>query len=113
MSNVYEKFQALREKYPDAIDSINTEQERVGALLKAQEFANRDETKQLVSLCRSRVATLRKRLATDRTLLFNMNAQVEIWALIDASTAMLDLVAPDFAGELEAISAQLDRDLAA
>lgn len=111
MSKINERFAKLRQLYPDDVEQIAVEEDRVHELLKLQEYAALDTTKELVRLCRADIIRARVRLATDRTLLGNEDIQRGLWEEIDARLWFLKMVVKDYAGELAQIEQQLEADL--
>ena len=111
MSQLFEKYAAARSLYPGDIERIEKEEARVKELLALQDLSEHDGMKQLVSACRSAVITARKRLATDRALLHDPEAQTDLWNLIDARFWVIQMLAHDFQGELKIIEAGLDAEL--
>lgn len=107
--DINETFAKLRQIYPDDVEQIEAEQERVSKLLKLQEYAEQETTKELIRLCRADIIFSRMTIATDRTL--DDKARAELWAIVDARQWFLQMVVKDFAGELASIQAQLEADL--
>jgi hypothetical protein len=104
-----EKLARLRELYPDDIDKIELEEQRVHELLQAQEFYNQPTTQQLLALCRKDILTARVKLATERAL--DERARAELWHIIDAREWFVRMVAKDYESELLVIEQQLEADL--
>ena len=107
--DINQKFARLRELYPDDIEQIEREEERVFALLKAQEYYNNPGTQQLVAMCRRDILTARVKLAKDRDL--SAEGRAELWHLIDARSWFLEMVAKDYEAEISLIDQQLEADL--
>jgi hypothetical protein len=107
--NHFEKLAKLRELYPEDIDRIKTDEERLSALLAQQEYASHPVTQQLLVVCRKDILTARRLLATDRTL--NDAARAEAWHVIDARLWFVRMVAKDYASELEQLDQELEAEL--
>jgi hypothetical protein len=93
MSDVFEKYAALRQKYPNDVEHIEREEKRVKAFLILKEFASLETTQELLTMCRDEIVRARKRLATDRSLLEDPFAQQELWTIVDSRKWFIDLVA--------------------
>ena len=106
---INQTFARLRQLYPDDVKQIEAEQDRVTKLLKEQEYAEQEGTKELVRLCRADILRARILLSTDRTL--DDKARAELWAVVDSRQWFLKMVVKDFVGELASIQAQLEADL--
>lgn len=103
------RFAALRDTYPDDIDKIQAEEERVSNLLKLKAYAELPETKMLMELCRKDILRARRELATNRAL--DEEQRQELWLLCDSRYWFLRMVVKDYAGEIAAIEAQITSDL--
>jgi hypothetical protein len=111
MSDLFAKYAAAREKYPEDIGRIEQEEKRVKALLNLKEYAALETTQELLTLCRNEVIFARKRLASDRSLLDNPAAQHELWAIIDSRKWFIEMVVRDIESELAIIEMGLDAEL--
>lgn len=111
MTEIHEKFPALKQKYPDDIQHIEAEEKRLTDLLRKVEFYSQPETQALLAACRRDVVQARWRLATDRSLADNPDAQRELWAIIDARQWFIERAAQNYRAELDAMDAQLKADL--
>ena len=111
MSDILAKYAAAREKYPDDIDRIQAEEAEVKRLLEMQEYATLPMTKHLLETCRRVVVDCRRKLATDRSLLENPEAQRDLWLIIDARLWLIQMLGKDFKGELALIEASLEPEL--
>lgn len=111
MSQLFAKYAAAREKYPEDIERIEQEEKRVKALLKLQEYAAKETTQELLALCRKEILFARKRLATDRTLLADPQAMEDLWSIVDSRKWFIDMVARDVEAELAIIEMGLDQEL--
>lgn len=107
---IYEKMARLRALYPDDIEQIEAEEQRVSALLRRKEYALQPETQELLSLCRADILMARRKLATERSL--DEKARAELWAVIDAREWVLKMLAQDFDAQLEQIESELTAELA-
>lgn len=112
MTDIFAKYAALRQKYPEDTKQIEVEEKRVTALLKQKEFYSLPTTTALLDLCRNDVLMARVKLATDRTLIANEAAQRELWALVDARLWFIERVAQNYDAELKAIDMELEAELA-
>lgn len=110
-TSIFEKYAAVREKYPDDLNRIAEEEAHVKELLAMQDLSQHEGMLQLVAACRNAVITARKRLATDRSLLNDPEAQQELWQIVDARLWLLGLLARDFKGEIMMIEAGLEAEL--
>jgi hypothetical protein len=111
MSDIFEKIAALRAKYPEDTERIDKDQEALVALLQKKDFAELEATKQFVATCRKHVVAARMKLATDRSLLGNDEAQRELWYIIDARVWVIGMLAADYEMQLEQIESDLDAEL--
>jgi hypothetical protein len=109
MSDVFIKFAALRDTYPDDIEQIDAEQRRVSELLKLQEYSLQPGTQALLAHCRQAIVAARLKLATERTLTDEQRA--ELWHIIDARQWFIAMVVKDYGAELSNIEQQLEADL--
>jgi len=57
--SIHEKYAKLREAYPDEVDKINAEGERMMELLKTQEYYELPTTKRLIAMCRKHIVDAR------------------------------------------------------
>jgi hypothetical protein len=105
----FEKLAKLRELYPEDVARIEADEKRVAALLRDQEYASLDTTKELLALCRKDILEARKKLATMRTLTEEQRA--ELWFIVDARAWFIRMVAKDYNGELEQIDRELEAEL--
>lgn len=109
MTDIFQKYAALRARYPEEAAAIEAEEQRVTTLLKQKEFYSLDITKSLIELCRRDVLFARKQLATERTL--NDDERRALWAIVDARLWFLERVAQNYDAELEAIDIELEAEL--
>ncbi len=107
--DIHETLAALRAQFPEDVDQINKEQERVSALLEEQEYYENPLTQKLIALCRRDVVNARKKLAIERKL--TDEARADLWHIIDAREWFLKMVAKDYASELEQIGSELEAEL--
>ena len=107
--DINKTFALLRQRYPADIELIEAEEERVSKLLKAQEFAQQDTTKELIHLCRKDIVFARTQLATDRKL--SEEERAALWGIVDARQWFLQMVVKDYDAELASVAAQLRADL--
>ncbi|HEY1747826.1 MAG TPA: hypothetical protein VGG11_13825 [Xanthobacteraceae bacterium] len=105
--NLFEKLAKLKELYPEDIERIAADEHRVSELLKKQDYAGLEITRELLALCRKDILAMRVKLATERTL--SDDARAECWFVIEARLWVIRTVAKDYESELS----QLDRELAA
>lgn len=109
MTGPFEKLAELKKLYPDDIERIEADEQRISDLLKRQEYSAQPVTQELLALCRKDILAARTMLATDRSL--NDEARAEAWHIIDARLWFVQLVAKDFAGELAQMDRELDAEL--
>jgi len=109
--DIFKTFQKLKDLYPEDIARIQAEEENVKALLKKKQFAHNDGTKEMIALCRENIIEARKKLATDKTLLGNESAQMELWFIIESRQWVLDMVSRDYDTEIESIERSLESEL--
>jgi hypothetical protein len=109
MSEIFQKYAALREKYPDDVKQIEAEEERVADLLRQQDYSQLPATKELLGMCRRDVISARLRLAKERTL--KPEERDALWHIIDARSWVLEVVAKDFDAEIAQIDADLEAEL--
>lgn len=107
--NHFEKLAKLRELYPEAIERINADEERVSDLLRQQEYASQPMTQYLLALCRKDILSARKMLATARTM--TDEARADAWHVIDARLWFVQMVAKDYGSELAQIDQELEAEL--
>lgn len=108
---IFEKYAAVREKYPEAIRDLEVEERRVQKLLQTKEYAEHPFTKDLVEVCRKEIIECRHRLASDRSPIGEPDVQADLWAIIDARMWFIRLVTRDVDGEIAMIEAGLDAEL--
>jgi hypothetical protein len=108
---IFEKYAAARIKYPDDIERIEKEEQRVRELLLLQDLSQHEAMQKLLAMCREAIITARRRLATDRTLLNDTDAQRDLWSIIDARLWTIQILSHDVKGELALIEAGLDVEL--
>jgi hypothetical protein len=108
---VQAKFPALKEKYPEDIERIEADEKAVTEILQKAAFYDRPEAQALLAACRRDVTVARLKLATDRTLIDNPDAQRELWAIIDARQWFIERAAQNYKAELDAIDRELDAEL--
>lgn len=111
--DLYQTLNRLREKYTDADDVVRLDAEyaRISTLLKVKGLAENEAIQELVALCRADVLNARKKLATDKSLIGDEQAQRELWFIVEAREWFLKLVTRDFNGELATIEAELQSEL--
>jgi hypothetical protein len=109
--SIFEKYAAVRAQYPEDIEHIEAEEQRVKKLLQTQEFASHPITREFLDMCRKDVVECRRKLATDRDLINHPDVQADLWAIIDARMWFIGLVSRDFEGEIAMIEAGLDAEL--
>ena len=109
MSTIHDKLAEVRKLYPDDIERIDAEVERVNKLLEEQEYYLLPATQVILALCRKDILTARIKLATTRDLSDDVRAG--LWHIIDAREWFLRLVAKDYDAELANIERQLEADL--
>lgn len=109
MTDVFANYAALRAKYPDAVATIEAEEQRVVDLLKRQEFAMLDVTKELLSSCRSEIVMAQRRLGTERDL--TDEERHDLWLIIEARQWFVRMVSQDYAAELAQIESELEAEL--
>lgn len=105
METIFEKYTALRKAYPDDIERIEAEEQRVSVLLKSKDYSELETTKELLALCRKDILASRVQLASVRKLTEEQRA--EHWHIIEARLWFVKMVARNYEEEL----AQLDQDL--
>ena|SRR5947209_12903267 len=109
MRDPFETLQKLRSLYPEDVDALKEEEDRVYKLLKEQEFASLEVTQQLIAMCRHEIVAARMKLATDHTILGDVDAQRALWEIIGGREWFLKFVSKNYEAELE----QIDRELRA
>lgn len=109
MINTGPLFARLRALYPEELDRIKADEDRVQKLLRLKEYASLPETAELISLCRKDIVTARMRLATTYDL--DEAARAELWLIIRARQWFLGMVARDYDSELTAIERELRGEL--
>src|ERR1041385_732868 len=102
MTDPFEHIAKLKERYPDDIEQIETEQARLSQLLKQQDYSLLPETQRLIYLCRNNILFARRRLATERALSSEMRDA--LWTMIEAREWFLSMVVKDFESEIAQIS---------
>jgi len=105
----FETLAKLRELYPDDIDALDAEQDRISALLRKKDYALQPETQELLALCRKDILAARVKLATERSL--TDEARAELWHIIDARGWFLRMVVKDYDAELAQIDQELEANL--
>lgn len=108
---IFKTLQKLKDLYPDDIARIQEEEKRVKSILAKKQFSDNDGTKELLTLCRENIVKARKKLATDKKLLGDENAQRELWFLIESRQWVLDVVSRDYDSELQSIERELEAEL--
>ncbi len=109
--NILGVIAKLKEKYPEDIARISAEEDRVFELLKIAEFSKLPITRELVSMCKREVVMARKKLATDKSLLNDIEAQKTLWSIIDGRLWFIKFVSVDYETELQSMADQLEGDL--
>jgi hypothetical protein len=109
MSDIFEKYAALRQQFPEDIKAIEVEEKRVKDLLSQQEYFGLEQTQRLIALCRKDIVFARKRLATNRSL--SEDARRELWNIVDARSWFLEMVVKDYVGELARVEGELQDEL--
>lgn len=111
--NPFELLAKLREKYSDDddIQRISAEEERVTALLKRHEYATHPGTEELLALCRRDIVAARRKLATDRSLLTDPEAQRALWFIIDSRAWVIQIVGADYDAEMRRVVHELEAEL--
>ena len=80
------------------------------ALLARKEYAEHEQTQQLLALCRWQIVDARTALATKRSL--SNDQRREQWGIIDARIWFVEMVAKDYDAELVRIERDLEAELA-
>jgi hypothetical protein len=107
--DIFEKYQKLKDTYPEDIHRIEQEEERVAALLRTKEYFLNPETQRLIALCRKDILTARSFLATDRKL--TDERRNELWLIIDSREWFLNMVSQDVDAELARLDQELEAEL--
>lgn len=111
IENIFQTLQKLKDIYPEDIERILEEENRIKTLLRKKEYAENDGTKALISMCRREIITAKKKLATDKSLLGKEAEQRELWFLIESRQWVIDTISRDYESELSAIETELSADL--
>lgn len=111
MRDPFELTAKLREKYPDDVAEIEKDEKRLSNLMRMQAYAEHEVTQELLAVARKEVINARSRLATDRTLLEDEQAQRELWTIIDSRMWFIRLVGKDFQGEMKLVEQMLQAEL--
>lgn len=109
MIDPFPKLARLKALYPEDIERIEQDEQRVSDLLRRQDFSTQPVTQELLALCRKDILTARQMLATNRVL--TPEARAEAWHIIDARLWFIKMVAKDYSGELEQLDRELDAEL--
>jgi hypothetical protein len=109
MSDIFEKYAALRAAFPEDIATIEQEERRVADLLKKQQHYLLPATQELIALCRRDIIGARLRLAKERPLPEEQRAG--LWGIIDARQWVLDMIGQDYESELSQIERDLEAEL--
>ena len=107
MIDPFPKLAALKKLYPEDVERIEADEQRISDLLRRQDYSSQPVTQELLALCRKDILAARRMLATNRMLA--PEARAEAWHIIDARLWFVQVVAKDYAGEL----AQMDQELEA
>lgn len=101
----------LREQCPDddSLARLQEEQDRVTALLRAQEYAALPATQELLALFRKEIVATYKSLAFDQSL--TEPQRFRYWGFIDGRKAVLARFAKDFTAEIAQIERELEAEL--
>jgi hypothetical protein len=113
LTTTFEKLAALRAKYPDELERIQADEERLSKLMLAEELYSHPVMKDLLAVCHRDVLMARKKLATDRTLIENPDAQDELWKIIDARLWFVQRASQNYQAELAAMDVELEQLLQA
>jgi hypothetical protein len=107
--SIHEKYAKLREAYPDEVDKINAEDERMMELLKTQEYYELPTTKRLIAMCRKHIVDARMKLSTNRML--TNGQRNDLWLLVDSREWFIRMVAKNYNAEIEQIDRELEAEL--
>jgi hypothetical protein len=112
-NEIYKTLSKLREKYTDADDlsRIDSDYRRITSLFKTKGFAENESVQELISICRKDIIFAKRKLATDKTLVGNKDAQLELWFIIESREWFLNIVSQDFDSEIQTIHSELESEL--
>lgn len=112
--NIFSTIAKLKERYAEdreSLERIEGEAEKARQLLEKAEYAKNPVTQELLSFFRKEVLYARRKLATDKTLVGDTNAQNLLWSIIESRMIFIKFVSQDFEGELKSMTDQLEGDL--
>lgn len=108
---IFEILTKLREKYPDDVDQIDKETERVKELVKRKEFQNNETTKELIALCKKEILQARKKIATSKEMIDKPDLLRKQWEIIDSRLWVIDFICGDYEEVLINIENELKVEL--
>ena len=111
MTDIFKTLAKLREVYPEDIARIDEEAKKVKELMAKKEFSLNSTVKELATICRKDILWARKRLATEKELLGDIEKQRELWFLIESREWFLQNAIKDYDEELASIESQLENEL--
>ncbi len=77
--------------------------------LNEQVYEEHPVIKELIATCRTHIIGARIKLASERAL--NRNRRAELWQFIDSRELFMKMLSENFAGELERVDRELEREL--
>lgn len=112
-NDIFQTLAKLREKYTDQDDliRIDADYRRIKELFNQKGLAENEAMQQFLKLCRRDVINAKIKLATDKSLIDDPDAQRELWFIIEARGWLLNLLSKDFDSELETLESELQMEL--
>ena len=111
MTDIFKTLAKLREKYPEDVERIDEDTKKIKDLMSKKEFSESPIIKEVVSICRKDILFAKKRLASDKTLIGDIERQRELWFLVESREWFLENVAKNYDNELASIESELENEL--
>lgn len=104
---IYDILNKLKEKYPEDVDILESETERVKNLLKRKDFQLNETTQELLKLCKKEILTARIKLASDKSLITDSKTTQDLWTLIESREWVIKFISVDCDDVLKSLENEL------
>lgn len=104
---IYDILNKLKEKYPEDVEILESESEKVKSILKRKDFQLNETTQQLIKLCKKEILTARIKLASDKTLITDSKTIQDLWTLIESREWVIKFIDVDCDEVLKSLENEL------
>lgn len=108
---IFKNINRLKELYPDDAEQIEQWAATARELIDRKRWSENDVTMRLVSQAGQEILKAQKRLATDRRLVGDTEAQRELWFLIESRQWFVEMASSNYEAALTHVADELEREL--